>query len=316
MGAVVAGSFLGWLLRPNPLGAAKLLYVQVVEQGLAKRLGLPLLWGNENLPLTSAALARNFIPFTVLWTAAMLILAGSAIAGGTTRSRDRRILLWSSLTLSAAFFLLTVLVGRRSYNLWTEFGILFIASVFTYVIPSHHVPGSNIFQRAATGIIVGVFLFVAFDSSQKTVASFSHSALPPDRLRSAGLWLREHSQPGDVVFNLRWAHFSSLFFWNQQNYYVAGLDPIFQYAYDPRLYWKFHHLAANESIQSTCGAPVCAREELEGTYEVLVNDFKAKYVVVGQQSHPALYHFFEGDPRFQKTLETPRGEAVYRIEHR
>jgi len=185
-----------------------------------------------------------------------------------------------------------------------------------YVIPSHHVPGSNIFQRAATGIIVGVFLFVAFDSSQKTVASFSHSALPPDRLRSAGLWLREHSQPGDVVFNLRWAHFSSLFFWNQQNYYVAGLDPIFQYAYDPRLYWKFHHLAANESIQSTCGAPVCAREELEGTYEVLVNDFKAKYVVVGQQSHPALYHFFEGDPRFQKTLETPRGEAVYRIEHR
>jgi hypothetical protein len=151
VGAVVAGSFLGWLLRPNPLGAAKLLYVQVVEQGLAKRLGLPLLWGNENLPLTSAALVRNFIPFTVLWTAAMLILAGSALAGGTTRSRDQSILLWSSLTLSAAFFLLTVLVGRRSYNLWTEFGIIFIAGVFTYVIPSHHVPGSTIFQRAATG---------------------------------------------------------------------------------------------------------------------------------------------------------------------
>ena len=38
--------------------------------------------------------------------------------------------------------------------------------------------------------------------------------------------------------------------------------------------------------------PVCSKETLEDTYEVLVRDFKAKYVVVGKERRAA-YGFFE-----------------------
>ncbi len=309
--AVVTGALLGWLARPNALGAAKLLYIQVVQQLLEKQSGLRLLLGRENLPLSSADFVYSFIPFTSLWALAILIMAGFVISRVNAQSSAKRILLWSSLALSCVFFLLTLFVGRRSYNLWAEFGIIFIASVFTYVISSFSVRARKTVRNIAIGGIVGIFIFVASDSTSKTIANISRAGYPPDMLRSAALWLKENSQPGDVVFNVTWSHFSPLFFWNQQNYYVGGLDPIFQYAYDPKLYWKFHHIATSTVPQKTCAVAVCRNEVLEDTYDVLVRDFKAKYVVVGKQQRTA-YQFFEKDARFDKKLETWR-EVVYLV---
>ena len=309
--AVLAGAILGWLARPNPLGAARLLYIQVVQQLLEKQSGLTLLLGTENLPLSSTILFRNFIPFSLLWLSAMVIMA-AFLSHANARSPAQRIFLWSSLALSWIFFLLTVFVGRRSYNLWTAFGVIFIAGVFTYVISSRASLTGRTIRNIAICAIVGISIFLAFDSTSKTINFISRSGYPPDMLRGAALWLKENSRPGDVVFNLRWSNFSPLFFWNQQNHYVGGLDPIFQYAYDPKLYWKFHHLAANPSVWQTCAAAVCSKEMLEDIYEVLVRDFKAKYVVVGKQ-HRAAYDFFERDVRFDKKFETNH-EAVYLIE--
>ena len=308
--AVLAGAILGWLARPNPLGAARLLYIQVVQQLLEKQSGLTLLLGTENLPLSSTILFRNFIPFSLLWLSAMVIMA-AFFSHANAQSPAKRILLWSSLALSWIFFLLTVSVGRRSYNLWTAFGVIFIAGVFTYVISSLSSLTGRRIRNVALWAIVGISIFLAFDSTSKTINFISRSGYPPDMLRGAALWLKENSRPGDVVFNLRWSNFSPLFFWNQQNHYVGGLDPIFQYAYDPKLYWKFHHLAANPSIKQTCAAAVCSKEVLEDIYAVLVRDFKAKYVVVGKE-HRAAYNFFERDVRFDKKFETNH-EAVYLV---
>jgi hypothetical protein len=142
--------------------------------------------------------------------------------------------------------------------------------------------------------------------------AFSHGGIPPDRLETAGRWLEEHSEAGDIVFNVRWFEFSPLFFWNQKNFYVGGLDPIFQYAYDPGLYWRCHHLSGKDSVAFTCGVPVCRDGTREDTYGALVKDFKARYVVVGKRLNPELYQFFAGDRRFEQTVDTPR-EAVFRI---
>jgi hypothetical protein len=92
---------------------------------------------------------------------------------------------------------------------------------------------------------------------------------------------------------------------------VAGLDPIFLYARDPSLYWKFHHIAADPVVGRTCGSAVC-REDAEDVHRVLVRDFQAKYVVVLKSDRPAR-GFFESDARFHRTLETER-ECVYRVD--
>ena len=74
-----------------------------------------------------------------------------------------------------------------------------------------------------------------------------------------------------------------LFYWNQNNYYIGGMDPIFQYAYNPTLYWKFHYLSNDDVTKNTCGAIACTASMLENTHTVLVNDFKAKYIVLEKQ---------------------------------
>jgi hypothetical protein len=303
--AVASGALLGLLARPNPLGAAQLLYIQVVEQFLVKQSGLTLVWGRENLPLSLAALVQNFIPFMFLWVLAILLMARFIAGRKSAQSPDRQTFLWSSLALSLIFFLLTMFVGRRSYNLWVEFGVIFIAGVYTYIGSLHaqiHI------RNAGICVIVGVFIFVASDSTSKSIVSIPAAAPPPDMLKDTALWLKENSQPGDIVFNATWNNFSPLFYWNQHNRYVGGLDPIFQYAYDRKLYWKFHHLAVNPSVKQTCAAAVCTKEILEDTYEVLVRDFKAKYVVTGKQRPWAYY--LKNDARFAKKLETER-EVIY-----
>jgi hypothetical protein len=131
-------------------------------------------------------------------------------------------------------------------------------------------------------------------------------------LRDAGRWLADHTGAGEVVFNVRWSRFSPLFFWNQHNRYVAGLDPIFLYARDPSLYWKFHHIAADPVVGETCGSPVCRVETAVDVHQALVNDFRASYVVVLKSDRPA-HRYFEGDARYHRTLET-ESECVYRVE--
>ena len=65
----------------------------------------------------------------------------------------------------------------------------------------------------------------------------------------------------------------------------------------------------------TCGVPICRDGTREETYDVLVRDFHARYVVVGKRLNPELYRFLvadRADPRFEQTVETPRG-AVFRV---
>ena len=64
--------------------------------------------------------------------------------------------------------------------------------------------------------------------------------------------------------------------------------------------------------EKTCGAIACTDEMLEDTYDVLVEDFNARYVVLTKQENPSVYNFLENDQRFGKVFSTEK-EAVYLI---
>jgi len=121
---------------------------------------------------------------------------------------------------------------------------------------------------------------------------------PPDRLRAVALWLQDNAQPGDVVFNVNWGMFPELFFWNDEQHYVSGLDPIFLYAYDPRLYWETHYLQTGQATDTTWDSYEPGDEAGESTYTALRRDFNADYVVLGVRQNPGLYDFLRQDSRF------------------
>lgn len=309
---VIGGALLGWLLRPEPISAIKLFYIQVFQQILEKQGGLPLLFGKENLPLTVSGLFQSFFPLLIALAAAIILLFWLWQQGMLALSAREKTIILSSGVLAFIFFIFTMIVARRAYNFWAEFSVLFIAAVFSYCLLSQSSHRQKNVKSIFTLIIGSVFIFTLFYSGIKAFNAIDRSGYPPDRLKEAALWLRDNSQPGDIVFNVHWPDFSPLFFWNQKNYYIGGLDPIFQYSYDPALYWKFHYLSADQVTSKTCGAIACTDSMLEDTYEVLVKDFNAKYVLLDKIQNPAVNLFLSSSPNFEKKIES-KDAVVYSI---
>ena len=71
--AVVAGTLAGFLLRPNPLGALRLVWIQLGLYVEVKRRGLPLPFGLELQPLSpTLEVPRLVLPGLACWRRSLL----------------------------------------------------------------------------------------------------------------------------------------------------------------------------------------------------------------------------------------------------
>lgn len=277
----LCGIILGWVLRPNPFDAAKLVYVQIIELALAKFKSVPLNFGLELYPLGWQTFSI-FGAFILLWLLAIFVFA---------RAPERKTVLWSSLALSVIFFLITLFAAQRSFDFWVAFGIIFIAFIYSNI---------NALARRRGILIAAIIIagLMSWQSLYKNDRFLKTAVWDPVRFRSAAEWLKNNSKEGDIVFNVSWDYFPELFFWNTKNFYIGGMDPIFQYAYDPELYWKAYYLETGKTAGFTCAATSCEEKDFKDTYAVIKNDFGAKYVVLDKIYDRALYLYFASDSRF------------------
>lgn len=81
----------------------------------------------------------------------------------------------------------------------------------------------------------------------------------PLSFKSAAKWIADNSKSGEIVFNPRWEYFPEPFFGNTKNVYSAAMDPIFQYAYDPVLYWESDYLTTGKMREFDCLDRLCRR---------------------------------------------------------
>ena len=133
--AMFFGLLAGWLLRPNPLGAAKLAYIQVVQLLLEKSSDLPLRFGRELVPYYWVNFVDQLIPITILGLIATSFIAWlfwtkkfPEIPSGIKTT------LLSSLGLAIIFLILTFGVARRSNEIFVGFAVIFIGLAWTYSI--------------------------------------------------------------------------------------------------------------------------------------------------------------------------------------
>jgi hypothetical protein len=136
----------------------------------------------------------------------------------------------------------------------------------------------------------------------------------PRKFQAVGEWLAQHASPGAIVFNVNWDRFGELFFWDPQNYYINGMDPIFEYAYDPHLCWKNRYYELDTVDEYTCGDYPCSDEQVARTYDALKHDFHASYVVLEAERNPKLNQYLSGAAGFTKMFESGSGVVVYRID--
>jgi hypothetical protein len=300
IGAVVLGGLLGGLLRPNPWGAAKLLYVQIIQLSQVKAAGLPLLFGIELYPMTPRELGWNLVPL-LLWLGGAGLLLGALLRKKVLPAAYRR-LLFSGFLLSTLFFEMTLWVSRRAMDFWLLFAVFFLGGIYTVFLRerrgAHDSAGLTLRRRRGMVIVGGLLLlFGGLFTLQKNAEIMTYMP-SPYRLAGVGEWLRRQAPPGAVVFNPHWDDFPELFYWAPQNRYIGGLDPIFQYAYSPSLYWKVHHLAVREDPAFTCGEEECTARNREDTYRVLKRDFRSSYILLNKTRDAGLFDYVKRDPRF------------------
>jgi hypothetical protein len=299
--AVLLGLTAGWLLRPNPFGAAELVYVQIFQLAAEKQHGLEG-FGTELNRLEPRALIL-LSPFILIWLSIALAAIFSMFRRKAELSGRERTFLWSGLLLSFLFFGTTLLGYQRTIDQWSLFAVIFIASGFTCFLDPRESRPKQAFGRrmrvvsAAIAVVVCAIM-VWMTNHSYTMYIRGPRAARPYRMRATAEWLKEHSKPGEIVFHADWGLFPDLFYWNPQNHYVGGMDPIFQYSYDSGLFWKARHLAANQLGALTCGTANVETAQLEDTYTVLRRDFKASYLLVQKFATPLLYSYALENPRF------------------
>ena len=149
--ALFGGVLAGWILRPNPMGAARILYTQLFQLTVEKLGGSPLDLAAEMSPLKLKA-NSNYMFFIVLLLFSLSWMLWKCRKGPALSGPSRTTFI-TLAALSIIFFLLSVFFARRAFDFCSGFGVLFIGLVF-----------SNYFYRnwPARLFLVCAFLVLAF----------------------------------------------------------------------------------------------------------------------------------------------------------
>ena len=312
LAAVAAGTVLGALLRPHPLATAQLAWIQIVELFAEKATDRPLIFATELLPLPARDLLRSAWSFLVVWAAAAAAAATWRWRRGAERpdgapalpASDRTLALTSSL-VAVAFLAVTLLAARRALVEMVAFGFLFLPLSWTRLVPAE--------ARRRALPVLGILLAAhVVWGAHRHVLNARLVALPPDAMAEAAGWLAEHAEPGDVVFHAHWDNFGPLFARNRVSRYLGGMDPIFQYAHDPGLYWEHFFLSGDLVVEYTCDAFPCYEGTATSTWEAVRAHFGARWALVEPARNPKLALHLLRDPGFELVLET-RHEAIFKV---
>lgn len=301
--AVSGGALFGAILRPNPLQTIQLAYVQIIELMLTKQKGVELLFGKELAPLDIATLFKTSFVFLAIWllAAALFLWVLYKYQYNFLKIKyEEKIFLCGGFILSVIFFLMSVFIARRSYIFWITFGTLFISALYTFLVSKSYAQKTTLKNLAASVFVVASVIALPYTIYKHNI-NMQKSAVSQEKFKESAEWLKENSNQGDIVFNTHWDEFSQLFFWNQKNYYIGGMDPIFQYDYDPGLYRKFHNISKDS-----------VGELKNDAYKIFSDDFKARYIFIEKRRNPKLLEFLENDKRFEQKFKNEK-EVIWLI---
>jgi hypothetical protein len=309
--AVLGGAAIGWLLRPHAWAALKLAYIQVAYLSAQHQGEVPLRFGRELTPFHYSELHKQLPGLLILLCVGLLVLAA------LWRKVDLGTGVWTALALWPVFFVLAFTVFRRANEVMVAFAVTFLGLLAARARSELRDggmlrPAASSWPATAAGLAVIVALLIMPVMTLARFFVFLPNAFDPERFRAASAWLQENSAPGEVVFSADWDRFGHLFFWNPKNHYIHGMDPIFMYAHDPKLYWKSHYLAVDKVTSFTCGEIPCSARVGEDTRTVLHRDFRASFVLLEHGRNPSLIAYLATAPGFVKAFETAH-EVVFRV---
>lgn len=276
LGATVAGSVAGLVI--NPYWPQNLyFYWQQIWQIAIVNQGDKLFVGGEWASLDPASLMQ----------ALGLLLPSLFIAFVLLILNHKRIKLrsWLMLVLTLIFIIFTA-KSQRYIELAAPFAVIFSASVWSDIFPPNVL--TQIFSDWQAphwlkdqwivvwlcGLMVGVFTpgIGLWHNISVVRADLIKGGIAFSRYQPASDWLAHNTPAGSIVVHSDWDDWPMLFYHNDSNYYLVGLDPTFMYNYDQALHFKWVGLTRDGQASNPWDL---VTEELKSRYVVIENDHQA-----------------------------------------
>lgn len=228
------------------------------------------------------------------------------------------------LTLSALGGLVGIVLQRRKLTQldWFGFGIAFIGCVLTFKSRRYVEYFGPLITLAAaiwlnhtqltvtqlytwlTGrikpllgytilaavLVMSVIPIISRDTAQNV--RDVRSGISVNKYKAASEWLAVNGTPYTKVLHSDWDDFPSLFYYDSNHAYMAGLDPTFMYRYNQDLYWMW----VNITVGKYDGDIDSALTTLDVSYIMIEHDHKAMYNLIQRSSLVTkVYHDAEAD---------------------
>jgi len=210
-------------------------------------------------------------------------------------------LVWGVFSVVALIF---TLKSRRNIEYFIPFTLIFFAFSFQNYLNGLSLlrPAERIVKKwhSPLAIILLVFLFSFLFTLPNNLLSIKKSmlsGLPIDYLKEGAAWLKENTPKDSVIFNSDWDIFPPLFYYNDHNYYLTGLDHTLMYKKNQTKFLLYEKIISGEEI-----------EDLDLKIK---ENFNARYVFV-QQGKVKFDENLSTNNHFEKVFEDKYAK-IYKI---
>ena len=287
--SIVLGVSLGLVINPYFPENLGFLWYQFFKIGVVNYqdiIGV----GGEWYPYNLAQLIPNtvFLAFLMLASFAIFIIRFKQQSKAT-----------KTLLLVALFFLFLTLKSRRYVEYYVPFGTFYTALTINTMAGKLSIKklrkklGEFYFRQKIIATFLLVYILVTVPTIiirdiKSTRDDFVYG-IPHSKFENSATWLKQNTVAGSLVLHSDWDDFPVLFFHNDHNKYIVGLDPTFMYVHNEDYYWKW--------VNITTG-----RADQEEVYEIVKKDFQNAHVFV-EKDHQEMNRLFKDNDKFEYVFE-------------
>ncbi|MFA5031130.1 MAG: hypothetical protein WC495_06115 [Patescibacteria group bacterium] len=246
--------------------------------------------GNEWYPQPLIELVSN----TILLT----LLAIGAIVWSIIQLKKISLRTWFLFTLFVLMLIFT-LKSKRYVEYYVPLGMAFVASAYSDILSRIHL--RQLWDKVFRGlsmrttillyaffiyVIIGICVVIPRD--MVIVRASLAGGFPYLQTHNAAIWLRDNTPEGAIVVHSDWDEMPYLFFWDDHNRFICGLDPTFLYRQDKDRYWAWVHLSRGETKDNIT--------------EVVTRTLESNYVLV-EKDHQAFLNNMRNENSFSVVYE-------------
>jgi len=261
--ALWSGAVAGIVINPFFPQNLKFYWEQIVQIAVINyqsKIGV----GAEWYPYEPARLASD-LPLVCLMAAVALIAFPAIVSATGDAAREKRLRVAVALSACAGAFLLLTLRSQRHVEYFVPLAIAAAASWITEI----RFPGAWPFFKK--NYVAGIFVIAGSLAMILSFAATDLARAQKDLVGSydftlyqkAAEYLKANTAPGEVVLHADWDDMPPLFYWDDKNKYVMGLDPTFLYRANSKLYWSYVNFTLGKSDD-----PPSVMKELGARYVV------------------------------------------------